>query len=568
VSTILARIGTIAAAVVLASTTLALAETQATPAPKSQTHPTLVAQESATPSPKPSPFTWSGDLRAYYFTRQNATNYPGVQFNFTPGAKYNSNAVNQASFMSGVNLHADYHFPDLQGWYIGAGYFYGNPWDGQCVTPANHAKGAVCVTQIPPNTNPDDTLPAFQLSTFDEAYLGWQGGGFNGKVGNFLEATLPWMDSWDATRVKPAAYQGFDLDYNFTGALNGLQLQVADAFQYQNRTSGRFTQQTLLTSFPAGGGGLASNIASPDGLGINTNGTFVGRATYSSQPSYTDGKWTVDGEWYSAADIYNMYWGDGQYTWTKVNWSPFLALQGGWEANQGLSVVGKINSSDIGAQVGATPYKGKYGSATVTFGFDDVPWQSDTYTTASLAAYGECNTTTNTWKGLPAKTFGYFLPNNVPDCSVSGANTSIYYGGWASAYTDNYATDPFFTTSISQGMVDRRSPGLSYKGAVTWWSPNDRIAFIASDAWYQYGNAITQSLPQFSPYTSLSTNEWDLDGRYYFSENKPNQHYHGLLFRYRYMQRTIPDTYFASGSTWLGGIPLFKYNRAQIEYDF
>jgi hypothetical protein len=40
------------------------------------------------------------------------------------------------------------------------------------------------------------------------------------------------------------------------------------------------------------------------------------------------------------------------------------------------------------------------------------------------------------------------------------------------------------------------------------------------------------------------------------------------MLRYRYAQRAIPDTYFASGSTWLGGIPLFKYNRAQIEYDF
>jgi hypothetical protein len=56
-------------------------------------------------------------------------------------------------------------------------------------------------------------------------------------------------------------------------------------------------------------------------------------------------------------------------------------------------------------------------------------------------------------------------------------------------------------------------------------------------------------------------------------------HYKGLLLRYRYMQRTESNTYCgasastcpagaAVGSSFLGGLPLFKYNRAQLEYDF
>ena len=143
------------AAVVLASTSFALAETKATPAPK-----LTVAQET-TPAatPTPNPFTYRGTLRAYNFTRQNASNYPGVQWN---PAKYNSNAVNQSSFMLGADIHADYHFAG-SGLYIGGGYFYGNPIDGQCVVAKNHAKGGVCVTAVPPNTNPDDTLPGFTL---------------------------------------------------------------------------------------------------------------------------------------------------------------------------------------------------------------------------------------------------------------------------------------------------------------------------------------------------------------------------------------------------------------------
>ena len=93
-SSLLSRVVLTMAAVVLASTSFALAETKATPAPK-----LTVAQET-TPAatPTPNPFTYRGTLRAYDFTRQNAYNYPGVQWN---PAKYNSNAVNQASFVLG-----------------------------------------------------------------------------------------------------------------------------------------------------------------------------------------------------------------------------------------------------------------------------------------------------------------------------------------------------------------------------------------------------------------------------------------------------------------------------------
>ena len=86
-----------------------------------------------------------------------------------PGAKYSSTGVNQASWNSAVALHGEYDFPG-SGWDVGGTYLYANPINGPCVVPANHAKGAVCVTQVPPNTNPDDTLPGFTLSTFYEAY--------------------------------------------------------------------------------------------------------------------------------------------------------------------------------------------------------------------------------------------------------------------------------------------------------------------------------------------------------------------------------------------------------------
>ena len=139
----------------------------------------------------------------------------------------------------------------------------------------------------------------------------------------------------------------------------------------------------------------------------------------------------------------------------------------------------------------------------------------------------------------------------------SNGTTQIYYGGWASPYTDSYSTDPLFTTSVTQGMADRRAPGTSWKVALTFTTTNKRLVFMATDAWYDYGNAL---VPQ-------KTSIWTLDGKYYLSpvEKAP---YHGLFLRYRFAERTQSNTYFPIGSTYLGGSPLFEYNRAQLEYDF
>ncbi len=167
-------------------------------------------------------------------------------------------------------------------------------------------------------------------------------------------------------------------------------------------------------------------------------------------------------------------------------------------------------------------------------------------------------------------TLGYFLPVNAAQCLTNSRTglTQINYGGWASPYTDGYATDPLFTTQISQGMADRRAAGNSYKVALTFTSTNKKWVFIASDAWYNYGNALAPE----------NTNEWNLDGQYRFSK-VPKGPYHGLLLRYRYAERTLSNTFCGASSTScpggtsigtaeLGGLPLFKYNRAQLEYDF
>ena len=311
---LVARAGLLAVVLAAANFAPAPAETSATPAPAK------VAQAEPAPKPSPSPFTYSGSFRSYYFTRQNASNNPGTQFNFSPGAKYNSNGVNQASLNNAIDLHVDYHFAG-GGWYVGGSYFYANPIAGPCTVATSHAHGMPCVTQSPPNTNPDDTLPAFALSTFPEAYLAYKGYGFNGKIGDQL-FTSPWAGAYDATRLKPVAYQGADVSYVLGDAWT---LEAADMIQFENRTSNTFGSTTLLTSFPAGGGGMAANIYVPGGGNINTNGFSYGHVGYAPK----GGDYAVNGYFYGVSSLLNMWWFDGKYTLSSSKVHPFIALQGG-----------------------------------------------------------------------------------------------------------------------------------------------------------------------------------------------------------------------------------------------
>jgi hypothetical protein len=525
---------------------------QATPPPTEAPPPPPPATQAPPPPPPatPNPLKLGGYFRSYYFTRQNASNNPGAQFNFTPGAKYSSTGVNQASWNSAISVHGEYDFPG--GWDVGASYLYANPINGPCVVPANHAKGAICVTQVPPNTNPDDTLPGFTMSTFYQAYAGYKAHGFDGQLGNVL-FNSPWANPSDS-RLKPAAFQGAYLNYT---APSYWTVEVADMLTFQNRTSSQFSQQTLLTSYPAGNPGLASNIFVPNGNGINSDGFTMGKIGYDSPNGIS-----VNGYFYGVYDIVSTWWGDGQYTFTQSPFKPFIALQGGAETNAGQSYIGKISSQLFGAQVGANITK----NFLLTAGYDQIPWHTDTI---FLPKNVTCSNS-NYQISAKGATLAYFLPMNAAQCFTNpNGTTNIYYGGWASPYTDAYATDPLFTTSIDQGMVDRRAPGTSWKVALAFTSTNKKWIFAATDAWYNYGNALAAE----------QTRDWTLDGQYHFSAVKGGEPYRGLLLRDRYMQRTLSNTFCGAsgtncpqgssiGSSYLGGLPLFKYNRVQLEYDF
>ena len=109
-------------------------------------------------------------------------------------------------------------------------------------------------------------------------------------VGNML-LNNPWAGSYDATRVKPVAYQGADFTYKGD---TGLDVEATDMiWQWKTVRVRTSSQSTLLTSYPAGGDGLASHNRVPN-LHCRANcttghqlrpGFFMGRGTAGASPA-------------------------------------------------------------------------------------------------------------------------------------------------------------------------------------------------------------------------------------------------------------------------------------------
>src|SRR5579863_970326 len=347
---------------VLASTAFTLAETSATPAS------TTVAQAAPAPTATPDPFSWSGRVRAYDFTRQNA--YSG------PGSK-----PNQQTFAVGIGLHGDYTFSN-SGFTIGGTYYYSNPFDG-CASAQSHFPQSTtnsCTgggfSGSGTTVYQDDTLPGYELSTLYEAYAQYKGDGLFAKVGD--QATnLPWAPTSDS-RLKPSSYQGADASY----ALNKQwAVEVADFWQWECRTCPNFDHFTLLTEpnlFPYGGqgSGVPTTIFNPDETnGITNNGVLFGRVGYTGPKAMPP---TANLSYYDFDKIANLIWLDAKLPFEgKIK--PFVALQFGSESNAtnytvpttntSSGILGNISSTVFGLQGGFNVLP----NITITGGFDSVP---------------------------------------------------------------------------------------------------------------------------------------------------------------------------------------------------
>ena len=136
--------------------------------------------------------------------------------------------------------------------------------------------------------------------------------------------------------------------------------------------------------------------------------------------------------------------------------APWLALQGGWKQHAGQSYVGKINSQVFGAQLGTNIAK----NIQLTVGYDRDPLENRHGVLAEERDLQQ-RQQSNHREGSDARVFP------AAECRAvlqqSKRHDEIYYGGWASPYTDNYDSDPLFTTSVTQGMADRRAAGTRSK---------------------------------------------------------------------------------------------------------
>ncbi|MHB8461700.1 MAG: OprD family outer membrane porin [Vulcanimicrobiaceae bacterium] len=519
---IIARVGLALAALVLGSTAISSAATQDTPTKK------VVAQAPAKKHAK-SPFSYKGFVRAYNFTRQNASG--GVA------------QVNQQSFNFALDLHGDYKFVGTP-FSVGATYFYANPF-GSCANAQDHAFGSTCVSNKAPSLNPDDTLPGYTLSTLMETYVKFNNGRFNATLGNQLWAT-PWANPSDS-RVKPAAFQGFDANYAFnkTWSVEGSYMT-----RFESRTSSAFDNTTLITACVPGTNGIESTsagaaCATNSYPRITNNGFLYGKVAYNGPKGLS-----ASLHYYTFSNLANLTYFEGRYNLPYANkFKPYVMAQYATEKNTGNNIVGKINATGFGLKGGLslTP------NVDFFVAYDTVPSKSDTYTNAQIAATGvTCTAAGASTNGFIKGngTLPYWLPQGGnPDCTVNAAagTTTVYYGGFASPYTFSYATDPLFTTSMTQGMADRGMSGSAVKFQLNFTSTDKRFNGILSRAYYNYNNGAGVS----------PTQETDADAWFYLQ--KPGK---GLLVRYRYGERTQQFT----GP--FGGLPLFKYNRAQLEYDF
>ncbi|HTJ27598.1 MAG TPA: OprD family outer membrane porin [Candidatus Limnocylindria bacterium] len=448
--------------------------------------------------------------------------------------------LNQHTDNYGGTLHVNYRFAQ-SGFSVGASYFYANPFDG-CNDPRSASLtcatlSGAAATANPNHFNPTPDLPAYGLSTIYETYVQYHKNGLDAKIGNQVLNT-PWANAADA-RLKPYSFQGADVAYDLNPHMT---VEMIDVTRFQPRTSTDWLQSTVLT------GGFAELPHTPDPP-ESTGGFQYGRIGYASSSL------TTNLHFYHFENLANLAWLDGKYTFKREKLKPWIAIQAGDERNAGSAIVGQVDAQAYGLQLGVNVTK----NLVLTAAGDVIPHRVETL------AGGGCTVGTGQitpTQKYPYPSAGYFVGTSVPQCFANSDGTySVAYGGIASPYTS--ASDPLFTTSITQGMIERGA-GSSEKLGLVYTSTDKRLIVSLSKAFYDYG---------FS-YFPDQTTELNADAMYHLNAVRRGP-YKGLILRYRYGVHTddhssainYPGAIGANG-VYFGALPYVEFNRAQIEYDF
>ena len=495
------------------------------------------AETMATPSPKPSaapvnPLKISGNVRAFYFTRTNRNS------NWQTGG----GTPNAAAFALGGKFHAEFNFPTTP-WTVGASYFGST--DLQSSPGAPSVKG---FSNPGPGFNPrvDNTLPGYPISTLGEMYLQYKDKIFTGQTGKEIINT-PWANASDS-RIVPVIFQGTWLSAAVSPRLT---LAAYDMARFKSRVTSAFNSNTLLTSCntagpktgpgaPGGKGpiqdpftGFASTAGVP-GDPCNTQQTNAGFLLLQGSYKFGSSGLVANIYNYQFYDIANLMQIDAKYNYNaKSPHNPFVAAQYFAENDIGKTLIGTIHNHTYGFQFGESFSKNIDWAAS----YNNMPQ------TAYVVPTATCGTGVN---GI----FGGIANKTAP--GLPAGQVLCYGGSIASPYTDSYATDPVFTTQISQGLADVHKPGQGLKLAATFQSSNKRLRVIASNAWYYYG----LPAPGFGIAQDNRT-EFNLDGTWFFNQVVSGKPYRGFSLRHRYADRGQTTSPFN-----------FKYNRTQLEYAF
>lgn len=488
-----------------------------------------VPSPAASPAAKPharagGTFSWGGNARAFYFQRINGNTCLGAGCD--PKGTPNSSALN-----FGGKLHGQYTFAGSP-WTIGATYLGADPFGA-------NPPGVLGVGY---NPLVDNTLPGYAISTLAESYLQYEASGITFKTGKEIINT-PWANDSDS-RMVPVSFQGTLLSAKVSPQLTLGAMYMA---RFKSRVTSAFNSNTLLTSCntanPTGKGPIAGEPGTftVEGDPCNPQQTTPGFALFSA--TYDANGLTLNADQYQIYDLVRLTYADVKYSYERKSpTNPFVAAQYLAESDTGRALLGTVRVHGSGFEFGESWGR----NVDVAASYNQVPFS--TYVVTAADCSGDA--------ASPSKIKTGTIFGGVPNASatwVPAGKVLCYGGGIASPYTDNYETDPLFTTSIGQGLGDIHKGGTGVRLAFTIQTNDRRLKTILSEARYD------DSLPGTSSGASNSDvrTEANVDVQYFFSAVVPGRSYRGLSIRERWVNRNQTFSPFK-----------FNYMRSQLEYDF
>jgi hypothetical protein len=322
----------------------------------------------------------------------------------------------------------------------------------------------------------DNTLPGSPVTVLGQAFLQFDNKYWLGRIGDQIIET-PWVNQAD-TRMIPATYQGLYINLTPTPELifTGMRL-----IRYKTRVASSFTQTNLYNPVNFG-----------FQIGALGDKKDIGTLAFGAQ--FTRGGLVAQAWQYGFYNFSNLAYGDISYRWDNPSpVKPLAGVQAGVQWDNGSKVLqsigaGRTEGSVYGVMMGAEIANGK-----IILSYDAIPQHNGAYRNGDII----------------------------------------------SPYTASYEADPFYTTSMIAGLIEKAA-GNATKIKVQY-------------AFFQKQLLLLGSYAQYNTRPFLAgTDETDFDAMYL-----PNGKFKNLSIRYRvgFLNGNIRTDHFV-------------YNRLMLQYTF